>query len=252
MTATRERIRTPLGCVALTAAIAGALGCATTPDNQLYRPESARFERALVLPMNVVMSLPNELADSAERLDHELHAYLTARGKKIETVDLPDARGAWLASTQECKSRAQQGCRGFDGAAGVLAERLRDGRDYELVIIPNLISRAIKTSARNACWDGVCRELEVRPAHGAIQLDQMTVQAPSLSVFAFSRDGDKVFEGVGGLDLAHRLQLVGSSIVAFGGMLVPREDLFTDSALVREGIAIALHPLVPEDDESAK
>jgi hypothetical protein len=182
-----------------------------------------------------------------------LHNYLAERGKSIEMIGSKDARNAWVDSTRECRSQAEQGCDGFDGAAGVLARRLRDDRDYQVLIVPYLLFRTAKVHLRSAKWDGVARQLEVdgSSTDGAVQLDTMTMQAPSLALFAFSSTGEKLFVGVGGLDLAHRLYFgadLSTPHYVRARKLLLRDDLFANASLLREGVSIALDPLIPKGD----
>ena len=59
-----------------------------------------------------------------------------------------------------------------------------------------------------------------------------------------SRVANKIFEGIGGLELADRIRSPGG----ITNKHEPREDLFADRALLREGVATALDPLVPRKD----
>jgi hypothetical protein len=234
--------------VALTAI---AYACASTPDNRLLVADADRFERALLLPLNVVVDMPTELADGADRVAEQLRTYLVERGKAPEAIAFVDAHNAWLASAAECKENAQQGCSGFTDAAGILARRLSEGRDAEVVLVPYLLTQSVRTQVRNANWDGVHREIEVVgfPAEGPVSLSSITIPAPSLAILAFSRTGEPLFRGVGGLDLAHRVRIIPSRSSAYFGMgLELRDDLFDDPEALREGVGIALDPLVPNSD----
>lgn len=252
MSETSVRFRQPIvRRIAVVAALALlAEGCATSPQNRLYRPAGADLQRVLLLPLNVVIAMPGELTSGAKRVDQALHGYLAERGKSIETLGLAEARKAWLASAMECKA-VGRGCRGFDGAARVLARHLRENREYELLIVPYLLLRPARMRLNNVAWDGVERRIERigESNDGGFELDSGSIEAPSLAVFAFSSDGDKLFQGVGGLDLAHRLVFPpkrGSQALRWTFEL--RDDLFSDPALLREGVAVALDPLLPRSD----
>ena len=59
-------------CAARIAAVAWiASGCAA-PRNHLYRETASDFQRAFVLPLNVVAAMPRELAGKADGVEKEL------------------------------------------------------------------------------------------------------------------------------------------------------------------------------------
>lgn len=194
--------------------------------------------------------MPSGLNDGAERVEEALHDYLARRGKAIEAIGYVDARDAWLASVKECRSQAEPGCNGFDGAMRVLARRLRLDREFDVLIVPYLLLQPAKVHLRTASWDGVERELEIVGMSPGISLDSVTMNAPSLAVFVFSSDGEKLYRGVGGLDLAHYLHVVPNrhSASTFSMAFELLDDVFTDPEPLREGIAIAMDPLLPRSD----
>ena len=105
------------GRAALIAAVAWLVcGCAA-PRNHLYRKSGADFERALVLPLNLVAAMPEELAGRANRVDEALLGYLAERGKAIETIGFADA---------ECRVARERG--GVPIAGGEALRSLRGSR----------------------------------------------------------------------------------------------------------------------------
>lgn len=240
-----------MGRAALLVAVAGiAFGCAAS-RNHLYRRSGAEFERALVLPLNLVVAMPEEVADAARRVDAVLLGYLAERGKAVETIGFVEASTAWRESEAECRSQGEKRCDRFAGVARVLAQRLRRDHDYQTLIIPYLYLRSARNNASVAAWDGVKRPVEKSGQgfgpDGPLRLVRGQVRAASLKVFAFSGDGEKVFEGVGGLDLVDRID--GYSEYEPYTIEV-RENALADSASVREGVELALDPLVPRSAEA--
>jgi hypothetical protein len=69
---------------------------------------------------------------------------------------------------------------------------------------------------------------------------KVELRAVSLAVVAFSREGEKVFEGTGGLDLVERIHSPGGPTLEHE----LHEDLFVDPTYLRDGVAIALDPLI--------
>src|SRR5262245_6484067 len=149
-----------LGCAAVVLAAAGiAFGCAA-PRNHLYERSGSEFERTLVLPLNLVVAMPDELAQSARRVDAVLLGYLAERGKSVEAIGFHDASAAWRESESECRSQAAKGCDRFAGVARVFAQRLRRDHDYQTLIIPYLFLRPARSNSSTAAWDGVKRPVE--------------------------------------------------------------------------------------------
>jgi hypothetical protein len=229
--------------------LALALGCAA-PRNHLYQRSGADFERALVLPLNLVVAMPEELDGPAARgVDAVLLGYLAEHGKAVETLGFADASTAWRESEAECRSQAEKKCERFANVASVMAQRLRRNHDYQTLIVPYLFLRNARTNAHTAAWDGVKRPVEKTgqgfEQEGPLRLVRGSFRAASLKVFAFSSDGEKVFEGVGGLDLVDRLD--GYSEYEPYTVEV-RDNLLADSAVVREGVVLALDSLVPRSE----
>ncbi|HKA14433.1 MAG TPA: hypothetical protein VKH41_05410 [Myxococcota bacterium] len=241
-----SRRRSPIRIVCRAALIAAvACGCAA-PRNHLYQKSGAEFQRAVVLPLNLVAAMPAELADDAHRVDEALLGYLAEHGKAIESIGYKDALAAWRESESECRSRAAKDCDKFAGVAPIMAQHLRRDHDYQTLIIPYLRFHAARTGSSAAKWDGVKRSVEKTGSgfgpDGPARLVRGEVRAVSLKVFAFSAEGEKVFEGIGGLDLVDRLRAPGDGYQDYA--VEVREDLFGDEHMVREGVELALDGLV--------
>ena len=114
------------------------------------------------------------------------------------------------------------------------------------MLVPNLVVRQAQMNSRSATWDGVTRRQPVEGSEGKIQKGSISgnTEVLSLHVRAWSRTGEKVFESFGGLDVLNTIQMQGYQF-----QMVPREDLFADTDVLREGIAISLDPLLPEPRE---
>jgi hypothetical protein len=242
-----RRLAQPPGLFALMLASI-AHGCTTpAPTNHLYHQSAAGFQAGLVLPLNAVepigVSMPKEVGDRAEPVEHVLRGYLTERGKSIEIIPRSNASGAWSRIARECAFRAVDVCEGFERRLALLAIRLREQHDYEVLIIPYLLFRPAKGKQTAIRWDGVVRRLEKKLGATTLETPRVTgeiaMSGLSLGIIAVSSDGVEVFEGVGGLELPFRMHV--SHVIRFE----MRDDLFADPTLLREGVAIALDPLVP-------
>lgn len=238
------------GRAALVAAVAAwvVCGCAA-PRNHLYRKSGADFERALVLPLNLVAAMPEELAGRAKRVDKALLGYLAEHGKATLTIGFADASAAWRAGEAECRSQARKRCDRFAGVAPFVARHLRVKHDYQTLIIPYLFLHTARSRGNTARWHGVERVVEKSGPgfgpDGPLRYVRGDIRAASLKVFAFAADGEKIFEGIGGLDLVDR-------VYAYSEFephrIEVREDLLGDPVQIREGVELAVERLVPRSE----
>jgi hypothetical protein len=205
--------------------------------------------RVALLPLGVVAPLPPEVIAGAMPLERELARYLGERGLAVEAASLPDARAAWIRSAQTLKSEGGTAGMSFDGAARLLARELHAASGVDEVVVPWVAMRPAQMKGRMVAWDGVTRELERYRGRrtgmdDARYLDALegSFAAPSLQVAVFSAQGEKLFEGTGGLDLVQDVLLVGDKQAGFRVEMPPRDEIFSDTALLREGVALALDP----------
>jgi hypothetical protein len=232
------------GRAALIAAASLAAGCAA-PRNHLHQRSSAEFQRAVVLPLNLVARMAPELRDGASRVDRELLRYLAERGKAIDSISTAEAYSAWRASEADCQSQGEKDCDRFLGVARAMAQRLRRDRDYQTLIVPYLMMRDARCRSSTVLWDGVQRPVETAgrsfEPDGPMRVAGGRIRAVSLKVYAFSADGERVFEGIGGLDVVDRVSAEGDPPLVDYEV---REQLLGDPALLREGVELALEKLV--------
>lgn len=220
----------------------------------------AQFERALLFPLNVVIAMPGELEPGAGRVDAAVRGYLAERGRSVDTMPYSEARTAWIESVKTCKAAGAQGCKDFEGAASMLAQRLGQQREFDVVIVPFLTMRPARMQYRSVKWDGVTRSIELvgeQQRAGSIQLDNSfngPTQAPSLAVFVFSKQGRKLFQGVGGLDLVHRVVVQPGKVTIADTRwrFEPLPDVFANPENLREGVAVAFSPLLAKEEPAAR
>ena len=225
-----------------------AIACAGSgpiTDNRLYDDTSADFRTALVLPLNVMAAMPTDLRAGSENVEAALQAYLREHGRNVETMSYSEARRAWRAAVDDCRSQGLP-CDDFEVPARLLAMRLRESRVYDLVILPYLRFKLAQNCTEHVHWDGVERPVQ-QAGHGLypegpIVLRHVEMRAVSLEIYALTRDGAKAFEGDGGLEVVDRLRVENDEdlVVAY-----PRDDLFENPEWLREGVAVALKPLLP-------
>lgn len=114
----------------------------------------------------------------------------------------------------------------------------------DAVLFTDLIERDVfltGRSDRKALWDGVSRTPRLSSPGGVSEgFDwNQPIAAASVMLVLYGSDQSFLFQSAGGLELTRAIDTRSSS-----GRLVRRKELFTSAAKVKEGVAIALHPLV--------
>jgi hypothetical protein len=215
-------------------------------------------QRVLLFPLNVVgVPLPSEVEAGADAVASELRATLEGRGLAVEALGLGAARDAWLRAAVAHKDEAGAEKMSLEGAASVLARQLSEAYDFDALLLPWVVMQAAKLKGGEVEWDGVERKVDFYPlgkakrARWVLGRLKLWVKVPSLRVLGFSPEGEKLFDGVGGLDLVEEAELdVSASKMSFN--MVPKDEIFEDRARLREGIAIALAPFLPPPAEAAE
>jgi hypothetical protein len=207
--------------------------------------------RLLILPFNLAVDMPSELDDASPFVWKELELYLRAHGKELKTVSLVDAKRLWISSIQEVKDGAGTG---YDDAARVLAQKLAQHAEFDVLIAPSLVVRNAHVLGGAALWDGVERPIQIEEPAGATSDARedaplsRTVPAASLHVVVLRKTGEKIQETVGGLEVLVRVRVQREAGVPASDAsyeLAPRVDLMANPAHLRDGIAVALAPFLP-------
>ena len=218
-----------------------------------------KAQRVLVLPLNLVAAMPNELEGRARDVDEIMLDYLAERGKSVQAIGFDDAASAWHASEADCRSAEPKGCERFSHVAPFAARRLRTDHEYDVMLVPYLLLRRARTNGYTASFDGVERPVKMfgYPAYGPYGYGPYgygpyiydpgwgfggsRIRAVSLKVWGFAGDGQKLFDGIGGLDVVDQIQTSEDD----GYSVEVRENLLRDPGEIREGVIRALSRLVP-------
>jgi hypothetical protein len=233
-----------------------AFGCASGPANTLApgldgAPGVVRF---LVCAPNTMVALPAELQDGTKVLRQQIDAYLEFQGRQAQWIDLYDSKRLWSEALNAAKEKGS-----IERTAAFFAEKAEQLYDFDAIVMPSLLLHKTRALDGGARWDGVRRQMRVvnapkRPggraqstlaegiAYGGISGDVMVT---SVHVLVFSRTGERVFEGRGGIGFVHDVDI---SMKEWQYHLQVR-DLARDIDELREGIAIAFDPYLPPPDE---
>jgi hypothetical protein len=239
----------------LAAAALAALACASAKAPNAEQADPAlELRRVLMAPLNLGLSVPDELQDVDEPVWYALLRHFQAEDRQVTIIAPVDAELLWM----NVMADLQQSGAALDltTASAHFARRVSEQVQYELLLMPSLVLRSARVQGRYAYWDGVHRRLRVRGAamEGPIFESSNNasvwgltgrVSAASLHVAILTRDGRLVYQGLGGLDLIQEATL-DPRAPRETWQLVLRKAPFADAKSVRQGIALAFERGLPK------
>jgi hypothetical protein len=237
--------------------LACLLACASNPANTVTPgfEGAPGLERFLVCAPNTVISLPAELQNGTGALRDQIDAYLRFHDRKPQSLDLYTCQKLWSQAMAAAKEHGA-----LEQTPAFFARKLDEIYDFDAIVMPSLLLHEERTTNGYGSWDGVDRRMQVlKGPDWAFKRDRMAqavAQAgasgnflvTSVHVLVFSPAGERIFEGRGGIEFVHDLDLT-----AFARKrkieFKPRDDLPGGIDAVREGIAIAFAPFLTMPEE---
>jgi hypothetical protein len=231
------------------------VGCAGS--NQLAEGEAGApgVQKFLVCAPNTVIGLPAELQGGSEPLREEVDSYLRHHGRDVEWLDLLQSQQAFAAALARAKEQGQ-----VDRTAALFAEELAKTHTFDALVMPSILLHEIRVLDNTGRWDGVARRLRMvnKPPISAdgwgtfekgVRAGGYSDKAAvtSVHVLVLSRAGERRFEGRGGVEFVHDIDLAPVAKDRWGFEL--REDLFEDRGALREGIVLAFDPYLAPPEE---
>lgn len=225
------------------------LSCVNPPHDFKLEPDQVGapgVERFLMLPLNVAVSLPEEFEKSVPRVSEQMLRYIESHGRQVDSISAYEGHQLWIQSVKQA-GVASRLVAGFDSAVVALTKQLAKTRSFDAVVMPSLVFRKAQLSRRTASWDGVKRRIRIvsyRKSDSIIRtlsFGDGTITAVSLHIFVFSSDGIRVFESFAGIEVAHEVAVFEREY-----QFELREDLLDDDDVLRDGIALAFDPYLPQ------
>src|SRR5262245_25617225 len=224
-----NRTTTRLVAQLLIVALMTICGCSFTPDHPFWIKTSVRdaapAARLLLAPANALDDLPKELAPGRNRVQIALEHYINSTSSKVIGVLSRDVFQNVVRETG-FKLGAEQ--------ASPMLERLANQYSFDALVIPSIVIRKIpvgRSGGAGISWDGVWRTSGLPSDHETWGKTSVA----SLSIEIYTPDGDRVFHGLGGLDMLFVANLKDKK------MELVQEPL-SNEAHLREGAALALDP----------
>jgi hypothetical protein len=205
-------------------------------------PETPRQgTRFAILPMNAVVPIPPELAESTSRVMGQVTHYLAVQGYDRYWIEESTAQRLWLESVARVDASDSMP-HDFDSAIRVFAVTLGESEPFDSLVVASLVYREAILKRGVAKWDGVAQRIS-KPDDDSKRVPdsyEAGISGVSLHVMIFDPRGELVFENYGGLDLAHSFSLAPGD----GGRVRAslRESFLGREHLVKEGVENAFDP----------
>ena len=235
-----------------------AFGCVSGPANTLAPGHEGApgVECFLVCAPNTVIALPAELQGATGPLRDQIDAYLHFHDREAQWLDLFDCKRLW---TQAIGAAKEQGA--IEKTPVFFAKALDELYDFNAIVMPSLLVQEARTTEGHASWDGVERQMRVVNAPEQVsginreKMRYLVASGPSgdlgvtsVHVMVFSRNGERVFEGRGGIEFMSELDMSSFQRKRAIEMRL-RSDLPGGLDALREGIAVAFDPYLTPPEE---
>lgn len=223
--------------------VALGLACGRTPIDHEYTltPGQAHHDgwrSALLVPIDGLNDEAMREFDGARgRVESLVAARLTSENVRVERLEVARFRQLTNDAAEAIARRRQEEATDiisteirFEDVVPALLEKV--GSEADLVIAPSIVMRTGRYNGSSTIvWDGVRRREE--QDHDTRMTG--TTSVASLHVSVFSKQGDLLFSGFGGLDGVFRPDTRLKRYVL-------RDDVLEDEDHLREGICVAFNP----------
>jgi hypothetical protein len=206
--------------------------------------------RVVVVPVNLAVRAVPEVESGIEPVWRALLAYFVVHRPTV-ALARNDAGLLWNEVMAESQKAGDQ--KDLYANYARFAQRVAEQAEFDSIVFPTIVMHPARLSARSASWDGVHRVVEVPGQfsesidtyrEGKIWLDRRgasgELAAASLHVAVFTANGERRYEGLGGLVLLQELVAVPDAKPQTSELgAVMRKDPFAAPDQLREGIEAA-------------
>lgn len=136
----------------------------------------------------------------------------------------------------------------FSRIVNTIKDQMMESSNIDALIFTDLLEKDVYFSQgvnRVVRWDGVTRKPPTQGGGNGVSVDfnwGVPVSATSLRISLFNDSLERLFVGEGGIALNEAVD------TRSGNGFVRRREILGNESHIREGIALALHPLVPMKD----
>jgi hypothetical protein len=206
--------------------------------------------RTVVIPhVNLGAPSRNYLEDEAPRIDAQVTAYLKEHGYTV--LPQRDFAQHWNTAARAFgdpldPTTGRVNMKTFAQIMQSVRDRFAETSDLDAFVFTDLVefevafNNGLKHLAR---WDGVTRRPSMQGPGTSVSADfdwNRPASVASLQVSIFDMELQRVFVGRGGLDATDAIDARSSA-----GRFIRRRNILENEAYLEEGVALALHPLIP-------
>lgn len=202
-----------------------------------------------VAPFNMALPMPVELKSSVQLVSDSLVVVLKGHGKKPQLIEDAVGNALWVESTEEVN--ASGGPRNFESAIRIFAHKVRQGVDFDAIIIPALYLQNARTTSVAARWDGATQRIEFRGrSREEIEMPPTrTIPAASLLVYVLDSEGEVIHTKRTGLELIQHMEIKIKKRQGYDQRIWTLKDddpALEDETRLRAAVAHALYPYLPK------
>ena len=234
-----------------------SLGCSTTSEynpttnaNQLNQAalDKGPLKTVVITSVNIGTPSRNYIEKSEPMVDGRVAAYLRSNG--YELLPQREFSQRWenaklIYGDPIDPTTGRLNTKSFIQIIQYIRDDMREKTDVQGFLFTDLMEHdAVVSGGMNhvARFNGVTRKPSLKGPGDGVSADfdwGAPVAAVSLQVSLYNLDLDQVFLGVGGIDLTDAID------TRSGNGWVRRKDVLQNEDYIDEGIALALHPLIP-------
>ena len=233
------------------------LGCSTTSEynpttnaNQLNQAalDKGPLKTVVITSVNIGTPSRNYIEKSEPMVDGRVAAYLRSNGYEI----LPQREFSQRWENAKLiygdpidPTTGRLNTKSFIQIIQYIRDDMREKTDVQGFLFTDLMEHdAVVSGGMNhvARFNGVTRKPSLKGPGDGVSADfdwGAPVSAVSIQISLYNLDLDQVFLGVGGIDLTDAID------TRSGNGWVRRKDVLENEDYIDEGIALALHPLIP-------
>ena len=244
-------------CISVVHTAVFSLGCSTTSEynpttnaNQLNQAalDKGPLKTVVITSVNIGTPSRNYIEKSEPMVDGRVAAYLRSNG--YELLPQREFSQRWenaklIYGDPIDPTTGRLNTKSFIQIIQYIRDDMREKTDVQGFLFTDLMEHdAVVSGGMNhvARFNGVTRKPSLKGPGDGVSADfdwGAPVAAVSLQVSLYNLDLDQVFLGVGGIDLTDAID------TRSGNGWVRRKDVLQNEDYIDEGIALALHPLIP-------
>ena len=210
---------------------------------------ATELRRVIIAQVNLGGPSRNYLIEAEPRIDKQVEQYLEEHGMTVLPQILFEQR--WKTAIRVYgnpydPTTGKVNQKTFAFILTSVSDELRAAEQLDAIVFTDILQQEVAFSGglkHLARWHGVARKPTLQGPGDGVSGEfnwNRPAQAASLRISVYTMDLQRLFLGIGGLDTTEAIDTRSSS-----GRFVRRRSILENRGHIREGIELALHPLIP-------